>query len=80
MSQEPAKKGGIIQRMTQMFRRSEPAAPAAPPEPAPPVETPQRKSQRMDAYKKLCEEEAAKEPADKPPPQKIKYRARDMND
>lgn len=68
----------IFQRVTQMLRKSDaPTAPAAAPAPAAPVESEEKKQERLDAYKKFCEEQAAiEEPSAK---KKMKFRAKDFN-
>ena len=76
----PEKKS-LVQRVTQMFTKgsTDHAQPAAPIE-SKPVESDEKREERLAAYRKLCEEEAKNQaPEDAAKPKKIKYRAADMN-
>jgi len=67
----------IFQRVTQMLVRPKPAALPAAAIPAAPVESDEKKQERLDAYKKFCEEQSKLEaPTAK---KKMKFRAKDFN-
>jgi hypothetical protein len=77
----PEKNGTLIQRVTRMIFKNDPAAPVAAPAPAAPVESEEKRAERLEAYKKFCEEQNATEAAGSTAGQKkeFKYRAPDFN-
>jgi hypothetical protein len=77
----PEKNGTLIQRFTRMIFKNDPAAPVAAPAPAAPVESEEKRAERLEAYKKFCEEQNATEAAGSTAGQKkeFKYRAPDFN-
>lgn len=66
----------IFQRVTQMLRKSNAPAPAAAMASSP-AESEEKKQERLEAYKKFCEEQSKlEEPSAK---KKMKFRAKDFN-
>lgn len=79
----PEKNGTLIQRVTRMIFKNDPAASVAvAPAPAAPVESEEKRAERLEAYKKFCAEQSATEsaqPAQGGQKKEFKYRAPDFN-
>ena len=75
------KNGTLIQRITQVFTKSGGPTPVAVTAPAMPVESEEKKQERLAAYQKFCAEQSAKEEAEGVVSggKAFKYRAPDFN-
>jgi hypothetical protein len=87
MGSNDEKKPSLLKHMTNIIFRPKPEVSAAPKltpeqEEAKKAEAEEKRKKMLDAYSKHCEEVDATEPVDKdkPPPKKVKYKARDFNE
>lgn len=81
-SKAPEQTGTLIQRVTRMIFKNDPAAPVAAPAPAAPVESEEKRAERLEAYKKFCAEQSAAEAGQSnegSQKKEFKYRAPDFN-
>lgn len=76
----PEKNGTLIQRVTRILFKNDPAASVAvAPVPAAPVESEEKRAERLEAYKKFCAEQSATECGEGSQKKEFKYRAPDFN-
>lgn len=78
---DPKKNGTFIQRITQVFTKSGGPAPVAVTAPPVPVESEEKKRERLEAYQQFCAEQKAKEESEgvSSDEKAFKYRAPDFN-
>jgi hypothetical protein len=80
-AQSEVNRDTLIKRVTRMLVREKPAAAAAPVQelPAKPAESEERRQERLEAYRKFCEEQSKLEDAGAEEKKAFKYRAPDFN-